>query len=68
MPGHTGERKVGINMKQYYTVKCFIEANAKDDDEAIAMVADACKLYGLTFVGWQSVKLNYSEEKRESNA
>ncbi len=55
-------------MKQYYTVKCFIEANAKDDDEAIAMVADACKLYGLTFIGWQSVKLNYSEEKRESNA
>jgi hypothetical protein len=53
-------------MKQYYTVKCFIEANAKDDDEAIAMVVDACQLYGLTFVGWQSVKLNNKE--RESNA
>jgi hypothetical protein len=58
----------GIKMKQYYTVKCFVEANASNDDEAIAMVADACKLYGLTFVGWQSVKLNYSEEKRESDA
>ena len=55
-------------MKQYYTVKCFVEANASNDDEAIAMVADACKLYGLTFVGWQSVKLNYSDKKRESNA
>ena len=56
----------GIKMKQYYTVKCFVEANASNDDEALAMVADACKLYGLTFVGWSSVKLNNSE--RESNA
>ncbi len=56
----------GIKMKQYYTVKCFVEANASNDDEAIAMVADACKLYGLTFVGWTEVKLNNSE--RESDA
>ena len=48
-------------MKQYYTVKCFVEANASNDDEAIAMVADACKLYGLTFIGWHSVKLNKKE-------
>lgn len=56
-------------MKQYYTVKCFIEAEAKDDDEAIAMVADACKLYGLTFIGWSSVNLNNSKMKmkREKN-
>lgn len=53
-------------MKQYYTVKCFIEANAKDDDEALAMVVDACRLYGLNFIGWSEVKLNYAE--RESNA
>jgi glutamate synthase domain-containing protein 1 len=57
---------VGINMKQYYVVQCFVEANAKNDDEAIAMIADACKLYGLTFIGWRSVTLN--KKKRESNA
>ena len=56
-------------MKQYYMVECFIEAEAHNDDEAIAMVADACKLYGLTFVGWHSVKINDSKikKKRERN-
>lgn len=57
-------------MKQYYMVECFVEANANNDDEAIAMIADACKIYGLTFIGWHSVKLNESKikMKRERNA
>lgn len=54
-------------MKQDYLVQCFVEANASNDDDAVNMVADACKIYGLTFVGWRSVTLNDSIKKRESN-
>lgn len=50
-----------------YIVKCYVEVEAKDDDAAINMIADACKIYGLTFRGWYQVKLNNSKEKEESN-
>jgi hypothetical protein len=49
--------------KSYYAVECTVTANAKTDDEAIAMVADACKLYGLEFK-WHTTWL----DERESNA
>jgi hypothetical protein len=52
-------------IKSYYAVECTVTANCKSDDEAIAMVADACKLYGLEFK-WHTTWLD--EQERESNA
>ena len=49
-------------IKSYYAVECTVTANCKTDDEAIAMVADACKLYGLEFK-WHTTWL----DERESN-
>ena len=51
-------------IKSYYAVEGTVTANAKTDDEAIAMVADACKLYGLEFK-WHTTWLD--EAERESN-
>lgn len=63
MHGHIGENMDGT--KSYYAVECTVTANCKTDDEAIAMVADACKLYGLEFK-WHTTWLD--ETERESNA
>ena len=50
-------------IKSYYAVECTVTANCKTDDEAIAMVADACKLYVLYFK-WNTTLL----DERERNA
>jgi hypothetical protein len=51
-------------MKTYYTIQCEIEVEASDDDTALAMLIDACKLYpGLQLTRWIDTKLT----EREAN-
>lgn len=51
-------------MKTYYKVTCDITVEAGDDDNALWMVQDACKLYpGVEFTRWIFIEA----DERESN-
>lgn len=55
-------------MKTYYKVTCDIQVEASDDDTALWMVRDACKLYpGLVFQRWMFVEKDEREYEQDTN-
>ena len=51
-----------VLMKTYYKITCEVEVEASDDDTALAMLIDACKLYpGLQLTSWIKTELQERE-------
>ncbi len=57
-----------VLVKTYYRVTCDITVEAGDDDNALWMVQDACKLYpGVEFTRWIFIEADERESHDNNN-